>query len=734
MSVRVRNHLLLIAGIVAASFLIGFRPIRWLSEKPHLNDRYTVTFSKPMGADDAARQKLLEQIRSDLQKRTGMLKDLRFDGPTAMTIDTVEPLQKDQEQADAKHIQQQLQKQDAKVTIAAGTGVQKTGPQPVARLGPIAIFRPVPQVNLGLDLQGGAHVVMECLPRTEMRFEAPQGKSFTTPVGDEAAPSAASGKKPEGAKAGQEPAKPEAAKAGEEPTEPEAPKAGEEPSKPEAAKAGEQPVKPEAEGPARAAGQSEPTESPAALQGKLEAALAAAGMQNVQVSIPSSTIVDLVSAARSKDEAKQQQTIVLNELKQLYPSLQITAQAPESVFVETRPGQPSTADQVKHIIDLKLYAMSGVKEPIVQKQGDSRVIVEIPGMQNAADMERVKGILRKEANLEFKLVPANLKVQENQATQERTWTNSDTKQIVQESQVVALSQTKFRGRDLKSNSTVIPGQRADYEVQFTLKDDQQLAFHDFTRRNVGRIMAIVLDGEVQMAPVIQSAIPGTGTIQGGMDMKQASDLKLLLNAGALPVPLKVVEDRSVSPTLGTDSIQKSVRAGLLGFAIVALFMIAYYRVPGVMADVALVLYVVLFMAVLVLGNATLTLPGVAGFILSIGMAVDANVIIFERLKEELRVRSTARAAVEAGFSRAWTAIVDSNVTTLIGAAVLYWLGTATIKSFAVTLFWGVLVSMFSAITVSRWLVMALATSRIGDKLAIYGPVRRARTAAQPAGR
>lgn len=240
-------------------------------------------------------------------------------------------------------------------------------------------------------------------------------------------------------------------------------------------------------------------------------------------------------------------------------------------------------------------------------------------------------------------------------------------------------------------------------------------------------MAIVLDGKCQMAPVIKSAIPGEGIIEGNFTTQEAGDLRLLLNAGALPVPLEIAENRTVSATLGQDTIDRSLRAGLIGFVAVVVFMLLYYRLPGLLADIALVLYVIIVLAVVAIsqqikgiGGITLTLPGIAGVIISIGMAVDANVLIFERLREELRAGKSMRSAVAAGFDRAWTAILDSNVTTLITCAVLYFLGTSIIKSFAAMLFIGVVCSFFTAVTVSRWLVSAVAESRFGNNPTLFG--------------
>ena len=203
-------------------------------------------------------------------------------------------------------------------------------------------------------------------------------------------------------------------------------------------------------------------------------------------------------------------------------------------------------------------------------------------------------------------------------------------------------------------------------------------------------------------------------------MEQVTDWATLLNAGALPVPVKIVETRTVSATLGADSISKSLYAGIIGLALVLIFMAAYYRLPGLMADLALVVYIVLSLAVLKLFDATLTLPGIAGLVISVGMAVDANVIIFERLKEELRTQKPLETSIDVAFQRAWTAILDSNVASLITGSVLYALGTGAVRGFAITLIIGVAVSLFTAVTVTRLFMKLMIRSRAAHKLAWYG--------------
>ncbi len=384
----------------------------------------------------------------------------------------------------------------------------------------------------------------------------------------------------------------------------------------------------------------------------------------------------------------------------------------EAVYIE-----PGTAEKVANVIQRRLYAMSDIREPIVQTQGDDKIIVELPGVK---DPDRVLEILQSTAMLEFRLIPSRYTAPGADSDDYAEWQDTRTNQTVPWEQVLAESERGFTGRDLQSNAAVAPGDAGQWVVHFELKKDKKKAFHEFTRRNVGRLMAIVLDGECQMAPNIRSAIPGAGIIEGRFSTQEARDLKLLLNAGALPVPLEIDTNRTISPTLGTDSIIRSFWAAAIGFCAVLVFMVVFYRVPGLLATIALSIYVLLLLAILTLANATMTLPGVAAFILSIGMAVDANIIIFERLKEELWSGKVIRTAVEAGFNRAWTAILDANVTTLIVAAVLYFLGTSIIKSFAVTLFLGVCCSLFTAVTVTRWLVTMVGGTRLGENRALFG--------------
>jgi len=280
--------------------------------------------------------------------------------------------------------------------------------------------------------------------------------------------------------------------------------------------------------------------------------------------------------------------------------------------------------------------------------------------------------------------------------------------------------TVLTGKDLKNAGVQINPQTQEPNVTFEFKPEAAKTFADFTSANVGKYLAIVLDKKVISCPVINTAIPeGSGYIEGKFTLAEAKGLAVQLKYGALPVPLKVIERRTVGPTLGQDSVARSLRAGIIGLIIVLLFMLIYYRLPGVLADLALLTYALVTIAIFKLVPVTLTLPGITGFLLSVGMAVDANILIFERMKEELRHGKSLAAAVEAGFDRAWTSIRDSNLSTLINCVILFWFGSqygaSAVKGFAVTLFLGVVVSMFTAITVTRTFMRAtLAAS--GDSL------------------
>ncbi|EGK60027.1 protein-export membrane protein SecD [Centipeda periodontii DSM 2778] len=328
----------------------------------------------------------------------------------------------------------------------------------------------------------------------------------------------------------------------------------------------------------------------------------------------------------------------------------------------------------------------GLTEPIIQREGEWRVIIELPGIKDPDAAIRTIG---KTAMLEFRDEEGN---------------------------------TVLTGTDLKDAQASTNPQTGQNVVNLEFSDEGAQKFADLTMKNVGRTIAILLDGEVLTAPNVREPIlGGRAEITGQKTLEEAQNLAVVLRSGALPVKVEIIETRTVGPTLGQDSKDKSQFAFVVGLGAVVLFMIFFYHLSGFIADVALMAYTVMLLGILYLMDATLTLPGVAGIILSIGMAVDANVLIFEHFKEEYQVnRKSLRLAMDAGFKRAFTTIFDSNVTTLIAAGVLFFLGTGTIRGFAITLGVGTILSMFTAITLTQYLLKLMINSKLSENPSLYG--------------
>jgi preprotein translocase subunit SecD len=348
----------------------------------------------------------------------------------------------------------------------------------------------------------------------------------------------------------------------------------------------------------------------------------------------------------------------------------------------------------------------GVSEPDIRPQANDRILVQLPGVK---DPERAIAIIGKTAQLEFKLVDETARSEDvaqgklppgSKVYPMRHFDPATGK--VQQTEIVLKDRTLLTGEYITDARVRIDQQYNRPYVALEFDPQGARIFERITGEHVKERLAIVLDGVVYSAPVIQEKISGgKASITGSFTMDEARDLAIVLRAGALPAPIKILEKRTVGPSLGQDSIRKGIVAALVGGIAIVVFMAFYYRFAGLIADLALIMNILLILAALAAFQATLTLPGIAGIILTIGMAVDANVLIYERIREELRLGKTPRAAIDAGFSRATVTIVDSNVTTLIAAVVLFQFGTGPIKGFAVTLSIGILASMFTAIIVSR---------------------------------
>ncbi len=349
----------------------------------------------------------------------------------------------------------------------------------------------------------------------------------------------------------------------------------------------------------------------------------------------------------------------------------------------------------------------GVAEPEISLQGTDRILIQLPGIK---DPQRAIDLIGRTALLEFKLVDeeGNLEealkgnVPEGSILLYQRSVDPKTGGV-KKIPFLLKEKTLMTGEVLKDARVAIDTQLHEPYVALEFDDIGAKLFEQITGANVRKRLAIILDDNVYSAPVIQERIAGgRAQITGRFDMKEASDLAIVLRAGALPAPVRIIEQRSVGPSLGQDSIRKGIISTLISAALVALFMVFYYRTAGVIADIALILNIIFVMGALAIFRATLTLPGIAGLVLSIGMAVDANILIHERIKEELRWGKTIRAAIDEGYRRAFITILDSNVTTLIAALFLYQFGTGPVRGFAVTLSIGIIANIFTAVYITRW--------------------------------
>ena len=381
----------------------------------------------------------------------------------------------------------------------------------------------------------------------------------------------------------------------------------------------------------------------------------------------------------------------------------------EAEINEDQPLQEDALNAAKIIVEQRVNGL-GLAEPTVQLQGESRMIVELPGVKNP---DQAIQTIRSTGQLEFvDLGEAPVRPEDFINTTNRPDDVTKLQEAVAAGEAAPQSVpfpeqvfTTIMTGDILQAVVATQDQYTNWQIQFDLTSESSGDFFNYTRDNIGQVLAIVLDGRVLSTPVINAAINDNGVISGNFTQDEAESLAIQMRYGALPIPLKVVDVRTIGASLGQDSIDRSLQAGIVGGALVLLFMILMYRLPGILAAIALGIYVTLNIAMYKLLPVTLTLPGIAGFILSIGMAVDANILIFERMKEELRSGRSLRLAVETGFSRAWPAIRDGNLSTLISCAVLYWFGNnfgaSIVKGFAITLAVGVLLSMFTAVYVTR---------------------------------
>ncbi len=360
-----------------------------------------------------------------------------------------------------------------------------------------------------------------------------------------------------------------------------------------------------------------------------------------------------------------------------------------------------SVEQSIQIIERRVNEL-GTVEPLIQRQGLDRILVQVPGLQ---DPTQLKGIIGKTAKMEFRMVDTS--VSPEQIGQGRVPPDSEILQGAEapKQPYVIKKQVLVSGGDLTDAQPGFDQRSGQPIVSFKFNTSGSRKFAVATTENVKQPFAIVLDNEVISAPVIQEPITGgSGQISGNFTVQQANDLAILLRAGALPAPLTIIEERNVGPGLGQDSIAAGELASYVGSVLVVVFMLLTYRLFGFFANVAVAINVAMIFGILSLLNATLTLPGIAGIVLTVGIAVDSNVLIYERIREELRSGRTPISAIDAGFTRALATIMDSNITTFIAAAVLFYIGTGPVRGFAVTLGIGIITTVFTAFTVTRLIV------------------------------
>lgn len=348
---------------------------------------------------------------------------------------------------------------------------------------------------------------------------------------------------------------------------------------------------------------------------------------------------------------------------------------------------------------------TGIPESVVTRQGQDQILVQIPGVSRVPDIFRQTGFL------EFKIVQDVAPSEELLRARYEGGIPEGTEIVPEQepggdrvvSTYLVSEEAPITGDSLEDARVSFDNRGNEWQVNFTWSSEGSSVFAELTEENLGEPLAIIMDGNVYSAPTIQARISRQGVITGRFTSQEASDLAVILRAGALPIPVQIEEERTIGPALGADSIRSGVRASILGLILVVAFAIGYYRLSGAYASIALVVNLVLLIGLMSLFGGTLTLPGIAGLVLTVGMAIDANVIIFERIREELRSGRATRAAIGAGFQKARWTILDANITTLITAIVLFQYGTGPIKGFAVTLSAGILTSVFSALVVTRLL-------------------------------
>jgi len=638
MAAVAQRRMLITVLVTLATFLVAFKPVRFGPfEEFRVELKMRYRFVEPISK--LAKDQPMEQLVRDA------LEKAKFEKPNFVSIETVgEHLLVIEDDA-AGSMSEALKRQEKIDSIIRKhfpsaqlieAERQAKGEKPLWQIGRIGIFKPAVNLRLGLDLQGGSRIVLQCR-RAEFVFEL------------------------------------------------------------------DKPIDPKQREAARET---------------ITAALERRGLENFDVQVEETGKIVFVRSQATPREAESQVRLIETTLRSLYGGARELKERRQFF-----PLDQAKVNTVREIVERRVNRY-GVSEPQVYVEGTDRVVVEMPGVRNPEEALRLIGEM---GELEFRSVPEKYRVKvETSPTGEKErviFRDSEGKEVPQY-QVYAESTLVVKGTELSPPTVIGYDQFGRPEVHLTFNREGARKFADFTRRNVGKHLAIWYDRECISAPVVQEPIlDGRARITDIGSFEEANLLKVILDAGALPVPVSVLWRQSISPTLGIDTIHKSINAGILAAILIAAFMIGYYRLPGVLACVALTIYFLIVLAVMSLQigdwRPVLTLPGIVGLIVSLGMAVDVNVISFERLKEELRAGRPLRIAVEAAFDRSWTAILDAHVTVLIAAAVLYYFGTGPVKGFATTLTIGTLANLFSAFFSVRGMMEWVVRTRLGERVELF---------------
>lgn len=634
----VKRRMLITVFVTLLAFLIAFKPVRLGPfEEFRIELRMRYRFIEPFS--QIAKDQPMEQ----LVKET--LEKAKFDKPEFVSVETIGEhllvIEDDAAVSPSEALKRQeridsiIREKFPKAQLIEAQREAK-GERPIWQIGRIGVFKPSLNLRLGLDLQGGSRIVLQCR-KAEFVFEL------------------------------------------------------------------DKPI--------------DPKQWEAARE-TITAALEQRGLKNFDIQVEETGKIVLVRSQVTPREAESQVRLIETTLRSLYGGAKELKERRQFF-----PLDAAKVNTVREIVDRRVNRY-GVSEPQVYVEGTDRVVVEMPGVRNPEEALRLIGEM---GELEFRSVPEKYKVEVETSptgTKERVIFRDAEGKEVPHYQVYAESTLVVKGTELSPPTVVGYDQFGRPEVHLTFNRNGARKFADFTRRNVRKHLAIWYDRECISAPVVQEPIlDGRARITGIGSFEEANLLKVILDAGALPVPVSVLWRQSISPTLGTDTIQKSVNAGVLAVILIAAFMIGYYRLPGFLACFALAIYFLIVLAVMSLQigdwRPVLTLPGIVGLIVSLGMAVDVNVISFERLKEELRAGRSLRVAVEAAFDRSWTAILDAHVTVLIAAAVLYYFGTGPVKGFATTLTIGTLANLFSAFFSIRGMMEWIVRTPLGERVSWF---------------